>query len=293
VFLLVLPAQGMAASGPDLLEVVELTGEIHDGTASSLQSNVETINDNAKVKAVLLVVKSPGGGVLATAEVYRALSKLKVPVVGWCSGMCASGGLYALMAPSVKFIAVSSDAISGSVGVVMQSTRFNRLLDYLKIDSEIFQSGELKAAGNSTRNMTKAEREYLQGMVTEFADGFFAVVAKARPNITDWSQIKSARVFIGRQAVEIGLVDAVMTRDEVIKKAKALSESDKIYTRDELKKMSRAADEHRAYHLAQPPVRSDFGDIPALVEMLKEIRAGQSVRFGYRLPIQFLPRDRP
>ena len=279
-----------ADSRPDLLEVLEINGEITDNTASQVRTNVETIADNAKVKAVLLVVKSPGGGVLAVADVYHTLSKLKVPVVGWCDGICASGGTYVLMAPSVKYIAMTDEAINGSVGVVMQSMRFDRLLNALYIDSEVFKSGSLKVAGNPIQKMTDEERKYLQSLIDDFAQTFYAVVKRARPQITDWDAVKSARVFVGVKAVQVGLADAIARKDEAIAKAKELSGSKSIFTREELKKMSRVADDRAIYRtpVLQPRVENaPHGDIAWLIETLKEIRSGQSVRFSYRLPMEF------
>jgi len=276
----------MAQARPDLLEILEITGEINDGTAVQTQTNVDTINDNAKVKAVLLIVDSSGGGVSATARTYRALSGIKVPVIGWCRGICASGGMYLLMAPSVKFIAVSREAISGSIGVVMENTRFNRLLDKLLIDNDVFKSGELKTAGSSTQPMSDAERKYLQGIVNDFAEAFYNIVQRARPRITDWAAVKSARIFIGGQAVLIGLVDAVMDKQEVIDKAKKLSKAERIFTRDELKKMSRVADERVTYSPPEMPIKM-AADLPWLVEVLKELRSGETIKFSYKLLMKF------
>lgn len=275
------------AQRPDLVEVLEVNGAITEAMANDLGMKVDAINENPSVKAVLLVVKSPGGGVSATADLYAALSRVKVPVVGWCNYVCASGGIYILMAPSVKYIAVSDQTITGSVGVVAQVTRFNRLLDWLRVDNDIYKSGSLKTAGSPTYEPTADERKYLQEIVDEFAKRFYAVVEKAR-KIVDWASVKSARVYIGDQAVRVGLVDAVMSRDASIKKAKELSGSKNVYTREELKKMSRAADERPSYQFMAPvdPLKA-FGDIPWAIELLKEIRRGEITQFGYRMPYEF------
>lgn len=283
LLLLVCLALPAFAQRPDLLEVMEINGEITEAVAADVAQRVDVINDTPTVKAVLLIVKSPGGGVSATAETYAALGRLKPPVVAWCSYVCASGGVYILMASSVKFIAVSEQAISGSVGVIAQITRFNRLLDWLRVDNDTYKSGSLKAAGSPVHEPTAEERKYLQGIVDEFAERFYAVVKQARPKLSDWSAIKSARIFIGNQAVTVGLADAVTGKDGAIKKAKELSGSKNIYTREELKKMSRAADERPAYNFS-PPV---FGDVPWLIEALKEIRRGETTRFAYRMPYEF------
>jgi signal peptide peptidase SppA len=275
------------AQKPDILEVIELAGEIHAGMAESVARKVDEINDNAKVKAVLLVVDSPGGSVTASSALYEDLARLRAPVVVWCQSMCASGGVYLSMAPSVKYIAVRGETIGGSVGVVMQMMKFNRLLDYLKVDPKTYRSGHLKDAGNPTRAMEEAEDKYLQGIVDELAAKFYAIVEKSRGGkIKDWAAVKTARIFIGQEIVAVGLADAVATKAQVIAKAKELSGSKTIFTREELKKMSTAADggSHYSAPLLTP---SAFGDIPALIEIVKEVYSGESVKFAYRLRERF------
>ena len=100
-----------AADRPDILEVMSIDGVIDDGMAARITKQVEEINDNPRVKGVLLVVDSPGGGVLASSVIYEELAKLKVPVVGWCNNICASGGMYVLMSPAVKYIGVRTTTI--------------------------------------------------------------------------------------------------------------------------------------------------------------------------------------
>lgn len=278
---------GAYAQKPDILEVMEINGEIHAGTASSIAQFVEQTNDNSKVKAVLLVIDTPGGSVTASSAIYEDLSRLKVPVVVWCQSLCASGGVYAAMAPSVKYIAVRSETIGGSVGVVMQMMRFHRLLDWAKIDPKTYRSGHLKDAGNPTRAAEEAEDKYLQGIVSDLAEKFYAIVAKSRgAKIKDWDSIKTARIFIGSEIVKAGLADAVATKAEVIAKAKELSGSKTIFTREELKKMSSAAHGDTVYSAPQIQPNA-WGDVPALIEIVKEIRAGEAITFSYKLTHKF------
>lgn len=272
------------AEKPDLLEVIDLSGEVNSSMAAQVTAAVEAINESQKVKAVLLIVDTPGGGVTASSAIYEELSKLKMPVVGWCNNLCASGGMYILMSPSVKYVGLRSQTIAGSIGVILSITRFNRLLDWMKIDNETYVSGALKDAGNPTRAAKDDERKYLQDINDTLAARFYEIVGKSR-KITDWPQVKSARIFIGQEAVKIGLADAVMSKADAIKKAKELSGSKTIFTREELKKMSHAADENSTYQLPLP--LPQFGDLPWLIELAKEVRSGESVKFEYRLPLTF------
>lgn len=283
-------AQGAphGATRPDIVEVVELSGEINGSTASQALRTVEALNDNPKVKAVVLVVDTPGGGAIASSAIYEELSKLRVPVVGWCNSLCASGGMYLLMAPSVKYIGVRNETIAGSIGVIMQITRFNRLLDWLKVDNETYASGSLKDAGNGTRARHDAERDYLQSIVKDLAARFYGVVDKARPNAKGhWDEIKTGRIFIGADAVRVGLADGVISKEQAIQRAKELSGSKLIFTREELKKMSTAAEAGTVYTAPALAPQTGLGDVASLIEMAKEIRAGDSVKIEYRLPYKF------
>lgn len=286
LFAISLPAFAQKA---DILEVIDISGPIDESTAARMAAQVEKINENSKIKAVLLVVDTPGGSAVASSAVYEELSKLKVPVVSWCSNICASGGIFAIMAPTVKFRAVRSETISGSVGVIVKVTRFNRLLDWVRIDSETYRSGPLKDVANPTRALQDEEKKFLEGLVASLASRFYSLVDKARGSRISpagWDEIKTAKIFIGEEAVKIGLVDAVATKEQVVSKAKELSGSKQIFTREELSKMAVAAHADTAYE-APPILRSAYGDIPWLIETLKEIRAGSSVKVEYRMPYQF------
>lgn len=291
LFVVVGWAYGQAPTKPDIVEVVDLRTVIYDAVAQQITTQVEKINDNPKVKAVVLLVDSPGGGASASAVIYQELSRIKVPVVGFCEYMCASGGVYALMASSVKYIGVRDDTIGGSVGVISQLARFNRLLDWAKIDIETYKSGTLKDVWNGSRAAEKSDREFLQSVVDELASKFYGVVEKSRGDKIskdNWIEIKSARIFIGQRIVKVGLADAVMTKDDAIKKAKELSGSKLIFTRDELRKMSRSAEETHSFSAPQMLTHQQpFGDIPALVEIIKEVRQGETIKFEYRMPYRF------
>lgn len=283
-------AHAQTSGKPDILEVIEVTGEIGDFTAKVIKEQVDKLNENSKVKAVLLVVDTPGGGATASANAFEELNKVKVPVVAWCSSVCASGGIYIMSAPSVKFVAIRKESIVGSVGVIAIATRYHRLLDWAKIDSETYKSGILKDAWNPTRPPFEEEKKYIQSIIDTLATGFYQVVKDARGDkIKNWDEIKSAKIFIGKQAIDVGLADEIMTFEEASTKAKELSGSKSIFTRQELKKMSQAAEESTRYETPMAPVQMQqgLGDVPALIEIIKEIHKGENVKFQYRMPYAF------
>ena len=283
-----------AAEKPDILEVITIDGVIDDGMAAKVTTLVQQINENKRAKAVMLEVDSPGGGVLASAVIYEELAKLKVPVVGFCQNICASGGMYVLMAPSVKFIGVRTQTISGSIGVIMHITRYNRLLDWARIDSETYKSGDRKDAGNPNRPVTEDERTLLQDEIKGLADSFYALVVKSRgAKITPEHlvDIKRAGIYFGEGGVKVGLVDQVMTKEAAEAKAKELSGSKLIFTREEVKKMSKDSDAPNPYAEAPSDKPSMLEGVYAngqyLMSWLKDIRAGATVRFEFRAPYAF------
>ena len=283
-------ASAQAPAKPDIIEVIEINGEIRDHTANMVKAAVEKTNDTPKVRGVLLVVNSPGGGATASANVYGELAKIRVPVVGFCDSLCASGGVYALMSPSVKYIAVREGAIAGSVGVIAIITRYHRLLDWAKIDAETYVSGPLKDAGNPTRAGRDDERKAFQALIDELAERFYTVVQKARPKV-DMPAIKTAGIFIGKSAVRVGLADSVMTYEQALTKVKELSGSKNAYTREELRKITKDAQEAAAYGRPTIPPTAPWdralGHLDTAMEIVQEARLGTAVRVEYRMPYQF------
>lgn len=276
-----------ATLSPDILEIVKISGEIDAGTANLIADKVDTINKSKLIKAVLLELDTPGGGVLASSNIYDSLSKLKVPVVVWCDSMCASGGMYISMAPTVKFIAIRHETIAGSIGVIMHMSNYNRLLDWMRIDNTNFKSGMYKDTGDPSRALNADDIKYLQALVDKFAGEFYGLVDKARgPKITDWAAIKSARIFIGADAQTVGLVDGIMNEDQAIAKAKELSGSKAIFTRDEIKEVANASDGNSGYgNHYEAPTLTFQSDLQWGIEKLKSILTGQEVEFKYELPM--------
>jgi signal peptide peptidase SppA len=276
-----------APNSPDILEIMDITDVINDKSAEKVADKVKDINQNKRIRAVLLTVNSPGGGVVASSNINEELSKLRVPVVAWCNSECASGGMYVLMNKSVKFIGVRKETIAGSIGVVMSMTKYNRLMDWARLDNEVYKSAPLKDAGNPGRETTDADRAYFQSIINSLAADFYGIIKDSRGDkITDWDAVKSARIFFGQEAVKVGLVDGVITYEEAERKAKELSGSKAIYTREEMKKMAKVAgDDSGGYlHYSAPELPMN---LDGLLSTLHDIQLGETVRFEYLAPYHF------
>lgn len=216
-----------------VLEVVTFSSEIDESSPAEMHNKVDAVNDDPRVKVVLLEMNSPGGGVYASAELRDEIARIKVPVIAYCRYWCASGGYYAITAPNIKGILVGRGTLIGSIGVIRGIQR-----QALPENGKLFKSGRFKQAGN-VLPAVPGEDESLQRGVDEMAQTFYDVVAQARgAKISDeaWVRIKDAEVFDGPKGVELGLADQVVSRDEAVQYAKLVAGSRHIYTRDEIVK---------------------------------------------------------
>ncbi len=199
------------SSGPALqygekVGVVELVGPIVDS-----EKTVREIDDfrrDDSILAVVLRVDSPGGGVGPSQEIYAEVARLAdtKPVVVSMGSVAASGGYY-VAAPAQRIVA-NPGTITGSIGVIMNFTNYQELLDKIGLKSEAITSGKHKDIGSPVRPMTDEDRAILQGLIDDVHRQFVAAVAKGRKlDIDVTSQLADGRIFTGRQAKEVGLVD--------------------------------------------------------------------------------------
>ncbi|MEW5700952.1 MAG: signal peptide peptidase SppA [Candidatus Zixiibacteriota bacterium] len=189
--------------------VVELIGEIQ--SSRSIVRQVRRWSEDHSVPVILLRVDSPGGGVAASQEIYaellRARDKGKRIVVSMGS-IAASGGLYVSMAADT--IVANPGTLTGSIGVIFQFPTLERLLDKIGVRYETVKSGPYKDIGNLARTMTPADSAHLQSVIDDSYDQFVEVVAKGRRLSPDSVRLfADGRIFTGRQAKDLQLVDVL------------------------------------------------------------------------------------
>lgn len=211
--------------------VLNVEGVIQDtGEAGSLVSTetynhhsfmekLDAIEEDSTVRGIVLRVNSPGGGVVESAEIYDKLveitQKRKKPVYVSMGSMAASGGYY-ISAPATKIFA-SKDTMTGSIGVIMESYNVTELANKLGIDSVTIKSGPYKDIMSSTREMTDEERAILQKMIDNAYGDFVKVIANGRGMPEEQvRQIADGRIYDGRQAKEINLIDEFGYLDDTI-----------------------------------------------------------------------------
>lgn len=172
---------------------------------------VEEINGYTKdksIKAIVLRVDSPGGGVAPSQEIYESVKKAasQKKVVVSMGAIAASGGYY-ISAPASRIIA-NPGTLTGSIGVILEIPNIKGLMDKLGLKTQIIKSGKHKDMASIFRDMEKEEREILQGVMDDVHEQFIKAVADGRKmSIEDVRKIADGRVFSGSQAVKVGLVD--------------------------------------------------------------------------------------
>ncbi len=207
--------------GGDKLGVVYIEGMITDST--EIVNWIRTLEEDDSVKGVLLRVDSPGGAIAPSQEIYAAVTELDKakPVVASYGTVAASGGYYA-SAPA-RVIVANSGSITASIGVMAEFITVADALEKLGIKPEVLTTGKYKAAGTPMRDLSSEQREQILGLMLDMHDQFVDDVAKARGMDRDRvAAIADGRAVTGRQAVALGLVDMVGSKQQAFDKLKAL-----------------------------------------------------------------------
>jgi protease-4 len=173
------------------------------------------------VRAILLYVNSPGGGVRASDVIYHALQEAGKPIVVYMGDTAASGGYYISMAGD--WLIANPNTVTGSIGVISEFPTAEGLLEKVGVDFVVITSGERKDFGSPYREMTPEERAYWQATVDEIHADFVAIVAAGRGLAVDEVlPLADGGVFTGRQALAHGLIDALGYEADAVAKAAEL-----------------------------------------------------------------------
>jgi protease-4 len=180
-------------------------------------------NRDKSVKAILLDINSPGGSVVASDEIARAIKESEKPVVAWLSEIAASGGYY--IASASDFIIADRASVVGSIGVISIFPEYSKLLEKIGVNFTIVKGGEFKDFSTGYRPMTEEEKEMLEGIVLEIYDQFLEEVANNRNLTVEYvSSIAEGKIYTGKKAKELNLIDEIGGRDLAINKAAELGE---------------------------------------------------------------------
>jgi protease-4 len=192
---------------------LNVDGVISDDRA--LTKAVTDLADNRRVAALIVSIDSPGGSVAGGESIHDAIEKVaaKKPVVTVMRGTAASAG-YMIAVPAARIFARES-TLTGSIGVLLQTGEVSGLLEKLGVSATVFVSGPLKDQPSFTAPISPAGREVLQGLVADMYDQFVAIVAEGRHMDADRVRpLADGRAYTGRQALKLGLIDAIGGEDE-------------------------------------------------------------------------------
>ncbi|MBE2256623.1 MAG: signal peptide peptidase SppA [Ignavibacteria bacterium] len=205
-------------SGKGKIAVVELNYAIF--SSEPIVRQFKKFGEDKEIKAILLRIDSPGGGVAASQEMYEIIKWVrdvkKKPVVVSVGSIAASGGYYAACGSS--YIVSNPGSLVGSIGVIAQFISIKDLADKLGITETTIKSGNLKDAGSPFRQMNDSDKAYFQDIIMSSYDQFFNVVSTERKiDSLALSTIANGRVFTGEQGMKLGLVDELGTFEDAIR----------------------------------------------------------------------------
>ncbi len=162
------------------IAVVELDGVIF--SPKQIVPQLKKFADDDSVKAIIIHVNSPGGGVAASEEIYREVKRIrdekKKRIVASIETVGASGAYY--VASATNKIYADKGSVVGSIGVIAEWVNYGELLRWAKLNAITMKAGEFKDTGSPTREITPAEREYMQGLIDNMHTQFIQAVADGR-----------------------------------------------------------------------------------------------------------------
>jgi protease-4 len=183
----------------DRIGVVDLDGVIL--SPQPVVGQLKKFADDSSIKAIILHVNSPGGGVAASEEIYREVKRIrtekKKKIVVSIETVGASGAFY--VASASDKIYADQGSIVGSIGVIAQWVNYGDLLKWAKLKDVVLKTGEFKDTGNPARDLTPAEQAYMQDLINNMFGQFVKAV----------KTIANGKVWTGEQAASMKLIDSV------------------------------------------------------------------------------------
>lgn len=204
--------------------LLEIEGAIFD--SQTFNQQLKDYGRRSGVRAVVVRLNTPGGGVAATQEIYEAVlrfrSETRKKVIASMSSVAASGGYY--VACATDRVYANPGSITGSIGVIAEWYNYGDLLRWAKMQDVVIKSGEYKDAGNPARPLTEAERAYFQRLIDGLYNQFVSAVVKNR-KMPEGAVRKLAdgRVYTGEEAKQLGLIDDLGTLQDAIQAAARMS----------------------------------------------------------------------
>ncbi len=222
----------------DKIAVIPLEGTIVGSDMTSLLSSttlksktivdfIHQANKDDTIRALLLVINSPGGTVVASKEIVQAVKDSEKPVVAYIREIGTSGAYW--VASASDYIVADELSLTGSIGVVSTFLEFSQLMEDYGVTYEGLKTGKYKDVGSPFRQMTDEERTLLLNKMQTIHNYFVADVAANR-NLSEQqvASLANGIYYLGVEAVDLGLIDAVGSRELALNRTKELAEAEDI-----------------------------------------------------------------
>jgi protease-4 len=207
-------------SGEDRIALIRIEGVILD--AQETLGELKKFSENPSVKAIVLRIDSPGGGVVPSQEIYDAVRRVRTKsnkaVIASMGSVAASGGYY--IAAATDRIVANPGTLTGSIGVIMEMANVEGLLQKIGVEGVVVKSGKYKDVGSPLRKMSDEERGLLQTVMDDVHKQFIEAVAEGRSlEVPEVQALADGRIFTGRQAKAAKLVDELGNLEDAIQLA--------------------------------------------------------------------------
>lgn len=255
----------LALVGKERIALIRIEGPILDSRATV--DELETYGDDPLVKAIVLRLDTPGGGVAPSQEIYNAVKRVRLDkqktVVASMGNVAASGGYY--IAVASDRILANPGSLTGSIGVVMQLANLENLMNKIGVKNIVIKSGRYKDVGSPFRMMREEDRHLLQSVLDDAHRQFIEAVAAGRSlDAADVEALADGRIFTGQQAKDVLLVDELGDLTDAVKLAADMSGL----------QSPPVVETPRPYSFRDWIVGSVFGEAPAL-----PIRTGMNLMY--------------
>ena len=203
-------AAGLDLGGRSSIAVIDIDGVIT--SPDDVDTQLRRFGDDSSVKAIILHINSPGGGAAASQEIYHEVLRVRQEkhkkIIASVESVGASGAYY--IASACDKIYANDASVVGSIGVIMEWTNYGDLMHWAKLKSVAIHAGELKDAGDPSRDVTPKEQAYFQSLVDNMFGQFVHDVAAGRHTTDEKIRpLATGQVWTGEEALPLGLIDKI------------------------------------------------------------------------------------
>ena len=217
VLVALIPFKGMFGAKTEKVGLITVDYAIT--SSSQFNKELDYLIDRGDIKDVVLRLNTPGGGVASSQEIYSRIisekNKSNINFIASMESVAASGGYYIAIAADEIF--ANPGSITGSIGVIMEYPIIDELLETVGIEYNTIKSSSFKDSGSPFRDMTSEEKIYFQELIDDLYNQFIKAVSDERDiSIDRVREIANGKVYSGKQAYEIGLVDTLGSLNDVL-----------------------------------------------------------------------------